>query len=243
MALLPYSQEGAVAYLVQDFPRRSDIGSQSALHHGATARQIPTAVVQSTVLWVFWSSYDEAERRWQINFRTRASGQWSGRRPCPSPPNTARRQPWAVLDNTNGLWLFWLELVGTQWQLKYNRHDGSAWASAAGNSFPLDAGQAPRVDSAPFAVFHPTEASQRLWVFWAREEPTGAPNQTRWRIVYRVKAGLDPNVGDWSAFAPSRQVHPPRRTGSQQPWSVQTAISNCSGVPPGMAVGPSGAGP
>src|SRR5262249_2107668 len=85
----------------------------------------------------------------------------------------------------------------------------------AGNSFPLDAGQAPRVASAPFVVFHPTDASQRLWVFWAREEPTGAPNQTRWRIVYRVKAGLNPNIGDWSVIralplgAPDSQVREP----------------------------------
>ena len=30
-----------------------------------------------TTLRVFWSTYSEADQRWQINFRTRANGQWS----------------------------------------------------------------------------------------------------------------------------------------------------------------------
>lgn len=167
-----------------------------------TGRQLdkyPTAVVQGTTLWVFWSSYDETNQPWKINFRTRSNGQWSATTLLPfANPDAARRQPWAVVDNSNGLWLFWLELVDAQWQLKYNRHDGTNWASASGISFPPDAGNAPRVDSAPFVLFHPTDSSQRLWVFWARQEPTGAPNQTRWRIVYRVKASLNPTVNDWS---------------------------------------------
>lgn len=168
---------------------------------GKRVDKYPTAVVQSTVLWVFWSSYDEAEQRWRINHRTRTNGQWSAIASLPfTNPDAARRQPWAVMDNTGGLWLFWLELVGTQWQLKYNRHDGTAWASASGNSFPLDAAKEPGVDSAPFVLFNPADTAQPLWVFWAREEPTGAPNQTRWRIVYRVKANLNPNTGNWSAI-------------------------------------------
>lgn len=188
---------------------------------GRLVDKYPTAVVQSTVLWVFWSSYDEAEQRWRINHRTRTNGQWSAIAPLPfANPDAARRQPWAVMDDTGGLWLFWLELVEAQWQLKYNRHDGTAWASASGSSFPLDAGKDPRVDSAPFVVFHssdaapptdsllpsdavpPSDAAQPLWVFWAREEPTGAPNQTRWRIVYRVKLSLNPTAADWSAVSP-----------------------------------------
>jgi phage tail-like protein len=168
----------------------------------------PTAVVQRTTLWVFWSSYDEAKQRWQINFRTRTDGQWSATAPLPSAnPDASRRQPWAVVDDTDGLWLFWRELVGAQWQLKYNRHDGTIWASASGIDFPSDDGKDPRVDGAPFVLFHPTETTQRLWVFWARKEPTDAPNQTRWRIVYRAKDSLDPDAGGWG---PIRALPPGR---------------------------------
>ena len=49
-------------------------------------------------------------------------------------------------------------------------------------------------------MFHPTDAAQRLWVFWARTEPVGASGERRWRIVYRVKARLNPSAADWSAI-------------------------------------------
>jgi hypothetical protein len=104
-----------------------------------------------------------------------------------------------VADNTGGLWLFWLELVGTRWQLKFNRHNGTAWAFPSGSSFPADGSNDPRVDSAPFVLFHPNNATQPLWVFWAREEPLGAPNP-RWRIVYRVKPSLNPTANDWQSI-------------------------------------------
>ncbi len=98
------------------------------------------------------------------------------------------------------LWLFWLELAGQQWQLRYNRYDGTNWTLAVPATFPVDAGADPRVESPPFVVFHPTDAAQRLWVFWARTEPVGASGQRRWRIVYRVKASLNPSAADWSAI-------------------------------------------
>ena len=67
---------------------------------GRLLDKYPTAVVQSTVLWVFWSSYDEAERRWQINFRTRASGQWSAKAPLPftipTPPAGSPGRCWII---------------------------------------------------------------------------------------------------------------------------------------------------
>ena len=98
------------------------------------------------------------------------------------------------------LWLFWLELLGQQWQLRYNRYDGTNWTLAVPATFPVDAGADPRVGGPPFVVFHPTDAAQRLWVFWARTEPVGASGERRWRIVYRVKARLNPSAADWSAI-------------------------------------------
>lgn len=158
----------------------------------------PTAAVQGNTLWVFWDAYDETEKRSHIHYRTQTEGSWSTIEPNEPFANTTneRKTPCAVADNTGGLWLFWLEKVGPHWQLKYNRHDGTAWGSVV--SFPLDGVDDPRVQSAPFVLFHPTDATHRLWVFWARKEPT---DQTCWQIAYRVKQNIDPNVtADWDAI-------------------------------------------
>jgi hypothetical protein len=175
------------------------------LTNKAMIDKYPTAVLHGTTLRVFWSTYDEADGRWRINFRTRANGQWSPVAPLsPRAPlatdDIPRRQPWAVTDNAGMLWLFWLELVGQQWQLRYNRYDGTNWTLAVPATFPLDSGADPRVEGPPFVVFHSTDAAQRLWVFWGRTEPVGASGQRCWRIVYRVKSSLNPNVMDWSVI-------------------------------------------
>ena len=175
------------------------------LTNRALIDKYPTAVLHGTTLRVFWSTYSEAGRRWQINFRTRTNGQWSAIAPLSAlapiaTDDISRRQPWAVTDNAGMLWLFWLEVVGQQWQLRYNRYDGTNWTLAVPATFPVDAGADPRVEGPPFVLFHPTDAAQRLWVFWARTEAIDASGQRRWRIVYRVKASLNPSAADWSAI-------------------------------------------
>ncbi|MEO8258887.1 MAG: hypothetical protein ABI868_16190 [Acidobacteriota bacterium] len=165
----------------------------------------PTAVLHGTTLRVFWSSYDEATQLWQISLRTRAGGQWSPVAPLGAvapfaTDSVPRRQPCAVTDNAGMLWLFWLELAGRLWQLRYNRFDATNWTLAVPATFPADAGADPRVEGPPVVVFHPTDAAQRLWVFWARRDPVGLAGQRRWRIMYRVKAGLNPGAADWSAL-------------------------------------------
>ena len=177
----------------------------ASLTNRAVLDKYPTAALHGTTLRVFWSTYSEADQRWQINVRTRANDQWSPVTPLSAlapfaTDDVSRRQPWAVTDNAGMLWLFWLELVGQQWQLRYNRYDGTNWTLAVPGTFPLDAGANPRVEGAPFVVFHPSDAVQRLWVFWARSEPVGAAGQRRWRIVYRIKASLNPSAADWSAI-------------------------------------------
>ena len=176
------------------------------LTNRAMIDKYPTVARQGTTLRVFWSTYNEADQRWQLNVRTRANNQWSPVTPFSALApfannNIQRRQPWAVTENTGMLWLFWLELVGQQWQLRYNRYDGTNWAlPVAPATFPLDAGADPRVEGPPFVVFHPSDTAQPLWVFWTRTEPSGASGQRRWRIVYRVKASLNPSTMDWSAI-------------------------------------------
>jgi len=161
----------------------------------------PAAALQGSRLWLFWQSYDPAQlpadRIWRISFATRTGTIWS----APAvfgDPATERRLPAAVVDNAGGLWLFWLEPVAGTWQLRYNRHDGTDWALATPQTLPLDGGQAPRVEDDLFVLFHPASANQRLWLFWARQEPGGPAGQTRWSVVYRIKQGLDPAAADWS---------------------------------------------
>ena len=186
------------------------------LTNRARIDKYPTAALQGTTLQVFWSAYNETDQLWQVNFRTRANDQWSPVAPLSAlapfaTDDIPRRQPWAVTDNAGMLWLFWLELVGQQWQLRYNCYDGANWTLAVPATFPADAGADPRVEGPPFVVFHSTDAAQRLWVFWARTEPVDPPGQRLWRIVYRVKASLNPSTADWSAI----RALPPGPTESQ----------------------------
>lgn len=160
----------------------------------------PTAALQGNLLWLFWQTYDPTQTgpHWQISFSQRSGTVWS-------PPaafgdaTTPRRLPAAVADNTGGVWLFWLERVAGGWQVRYNRHNGTAWQLTTPATLPLDSGADPRVEDDLFVLFHPTSTTQRLWLFWSRHDPGGPAGQTRSNIVYRVKQGLDPTVSsDWS---------------------------------------------
>jgi phage tail-like protein len=179
---------------------------------GAADEKHPAAVMQGDTLWVFYAAYDPDADRWEIRWRTRRDGAWS----AASTPFThglggveaERRAPAAVVDGGGDLWLFWLERTGGagRWRLRYNHHAGppadppdpEAWTLTPPADFPLDTGDDPRVESEPFALFHPDDAGRPLWVFWARREATADPAQTRWTVAYRVKAGLDPaDDTDW----------------------------------------------
>ena len=59
------------------FREGQDWTPSEPLTNRALIDKYPTAVLQGTTLWVFWSTYSEADQRWQINVRTRANGQWS----------------------------------------------------------------------------------------------------------------------------------------------------------------------
>lgn len=156
----------------------------------------PAAALQGAALWVFWDTYNETEQRWRIDYRKKTGATWS---PVETfvDATTERRLPAAVADNAGGLWLFWLEKTGTQWQLKYNRHNGTDWQLNPAATFPLDGGEDPGVEGDVFVFFHPTSANQPLWVFWTRQESPGA-EQTHYTVTYRVKQGIDPNLSDWS---------------------------------------------
>jgi len=161
----------------------------------------PSAAVQGTRLVLFWSAYEPGRNRWTIQSRSRSGAAWSPVETFVPPEGnseTQRRQPVATADDNAGMWLFWLEEVGGEWLLKYNRHDGTTWQVNPSPTFAADAGQPPAVLGDVYAVFHPTDVGQRLWLFWARQDVTSS-EQTRWTVAYRVKAGLDPeSLADWS---------------------------------------------
>jgi phage tail-like protein len=189
---------------------------------GSLSYKDPSATVQRGDPVVFWSAYDGARGRWTIESRTRRGGIWSAAETFVPPggdAGTDRRKPVAVADAT-GIWLFWLERADAEaksrWVLKYNRHDGTRWQLNPSADVPDQEAQPPTVLDDVFAVFHPTDQRQRLWLFWARQEPAPPPapdpqdprgpappaqdptlpRQTRWTVAYRVKAGVDPAVSD-----------------------------------------------
>lgn len=170
----------------------------------------PSTAMQGDTIWVFWSVYNEKDDMWHIEYRTRTEEGWSPLQSNNEPfanLEAERKKPLVTADNTGGLWLFWLERVGAQWQMKYSRYDGSAWGPAV--SFPLDGGQDPRVEGDPFVLFHPSEGpARRLLVFWARQEPTGEPGQTRWTVVYRVKENTNLDASGWSSVRTLSTVPP-----------------------------------
>jgi hypothetical protein len=163
----------------------------------------PSAAIQGGTLWLFWESQDapqpDGSRACHINFQTRTAAGWS----APAvfgDAVTQRRMPAAVADNNGGVWLFWLEQNASGgWGLNYSVNNGAGWL-AAPVAFPADNGLDPRVESDLFILFHPTSVTQRLWLFWARHEAGGPAGQNRWTIAYRIKAGLDPSVNDWSVI-------------------------------------------
>ncbi len=180
------------------------------LTHRTRLDKHPTAVTLGGTTWVLWESYDEAKRTWRIDYRTRGGdGAWSPIATLADPEAGAqpeRRQPCAVVDRADVLWLFWLEKVEARWQLKYNRHDGPDWDEESIRLFPSSAKSFPLDDngkSVQSDVFAFADPDSRLWLFWARkvkapndesdqtEATAGKPNQTRWQIAYRFTAGID----------------------------------------------------
>ena len=166
---------------------------------GAAVTKDPALAQQDGELVLFWGAYDRAAERWSIESRALGASGWSDVETFVPPGGAAtvqRRQPVAVADSVGGLWLFWLELAAGRWTLKYNRRTGGSWQLNPSASFPDDA----RVLCDVALMFHPGDATQRLWLFWTRQDDAATPGQKRTAVTYRVKAGLDPAASDWSAI-------------------------------------------
>jgi len=163
-----------------------------------TDDKYPSATLYKGEIWLFWIAYDAENQVWRLDYRHQqgTGGSWSAIETLSDVEGDCRN-PWAIPDNEQGLWLFWLGRVGPKWQLKYNRYDGSAWELDMPAVFPLAANEDPRVEADPFVLLHPTSPDQKLWLFWARKEPDPMGGRACWTVVFRTKTGLDPSASDW----------------------------------------------
>jgi phage tail-like protein len=161
----------------------------------------PALAMLKDTLWLFWESYDEAgppgERHWRVLLQIRSGDGWSPISVVGDPVGV-RRNPTAVVDDADRLWLFWREWTAGVWQIRFNVHDGTAWQLDPAGTVPEDSAVPIAAEDALIAMFHPDRAGQRLWLFWAGRAPGGPVGQTRWSVAWRVKAGTDPSAADWS---------------------------------------------
>jgi len=172
----------------------------SSLTEGAAIDKHPAAALQAGTLWLFWNSFDEQAGTWGIRYRHRSGGMWSNVAIF-GPTANQRKSPATAVDGSGGLWLFWLELDGGRWQMKYNRHDGTDWQLDPPALFPQDSGLDARVENEPVVLTFTSGVTERLMVMWSQKEPGALPNQTRWTVACRIKDGMDPlNSADWGAI-------------------------------------------
>jgi phage tail-like protein len=159
----------------------------------------PAAAATADGTLLLWTVHDPA-RGWRVEFRLGAGPARPFGTGADDP--VQRRDP-AVLVEGDALWLFWRELDGRRWALRYRRLPGPAWdpSPAGARSFPLDGTADPRVESAVSLVLRDT--APRLGVVWARRQRFG-PRLIRWRLAIRFKNGTNPQtVDDWG---PVRQL-------------------------------------
>lgn len=155
----------------------------------------PAAALQDKTLWVFWNSYDREKQTREIQCRQRTNGQWLDIE-LPATGNQ-RKSPQAVVDHNKCLWLFWLEKVGTRWQMKYNRYNGQAWEFDPSVDFPADRGDEPRVEKDLFVLFHTANSIHSIWVFWARKKLLSDGGRGCWEIAFRKKTGAKSIEKGW----------------------------------------------
>ena len=112
-------------------------------------------------------------------------------------------QPAVFEDASKDLWLFWSSRRSGQWNIWYDRFDGTAW----GTPKQLTTGTQP--DCEPAVLFD--AASTRIWVFWSRKKTNGL-----WNIFYRSTTKTDFTTltnADWTPEVELTPV-PPNPPGS-----------------------------
>jgi hypothetical protein len=167
----------------------------------------PSAVKQGNKLWVFWDSYDETTRTWQIDYCQRKSnGNWDAintYREKNDTPHVNRQRPWAIVDEQDCLWLFWLEQMETHWQLKYNRYKNSKWEFTSDVEIHFKATE--QIVDQDFFVLYQTKAqtgtkNPKLWLFWCSKN-LNEGNNKQIRYCYANPNSM-PLLHSWSGTYP-----------------------------------------
>jgi|GEM_PF-3376038 len=172
----------------------------------------PTVVSQNSETWLFASRFSEANDFWSIRYQIYNDARWGQQ--GPSEPDASidialnpfaeagvydasrqRKYPFAVIDDSQRIWLFWLEMLAGRWQLRYNRRDGLVWGQPV--TMPLDAGDDPRVVKDIQVLIRP-DPTPLIYVFWSRPATTSLPGQVRWEVAYRVKEDFNLDSGNWT---------------------------------------------
>ncbi|MBP1468722.1 hypothetical protein EYB53_023610 [Candidatus Chloroploca sp. M-50] len=143
----------------------------------------PAVVPMYGLPWVFWEAFDQTTRRWSLDQRFMRGNEWITRGVWFSDGAEAeveRRRPLVLAagrDAADGMWLFWFERRGPNWQLRY-RYTNEAEQLRPVFDFPSVQGASPDLDSGLAIVFHATQ--NNLWAFWSHRGDPEAPG--RWRI-------------------------------------------------------------
>ncbi len=196
---------------------------------GLGVEREPAAARRGTTLWLFWAAR-RPDTGWRIEFRRQADGGgWSQIVPfvTDAQDRVQRRSPAALVDDDNGLWVFWRELTADRWILRYQRFSGAepALSPAAAVTFPLEGREDPRVEADLSVSLVKPAAGQpgpRICALWARREPLNqdGSGQRCWRVAARFKASADVSrTDDWSAV-----VELPGQPGAhdREPFGFQT---------------------
>jgi hypothetical protein len=156
----------------------------------------PSLAVHAGRLWIAWTTAERSGGAWRLGLRSLDGDVWLDEVP-PGDPDAERRSPALVSDDAGGLWLFWLEKIGSRWQVRFSRRSGGSWI--APQAPPLDAGADPRVDADLTGFFHPV--ARQITLFWSRREVIPGVAGERWRIARRTKNDLDPTNTGWTGVA------------------------------------------
>lgn len=177
----------------------------SPFSSGEGIDKYPGAVLQSDTVWVFWTTYSESEQKWRIHYRMRNSnGVWSDSDPSVESNPFAeagavddrpqRTKPIVATDDSDRLWLFWLQNNDNGWELRYNSReagDAGTWGTVV--ILPPEAGSNPQLETDPIVTISVTDIA----LFWARKAVGPVSGQTRWEVAYRIKADLALDNANW----------------------------------------------
>ncbi|WP_045855618.1 hypothetical protein [Teredinibacter purpureus] len=190
----------------------TEYGPSEPLISTTNINKWPSVAQQGESLWLVWTrcSVTDGKAHWSIGYQQRNNTLWTE----PGPASTdgsdvnpfmiagifdatrPRRKATLTADDTDGLWLFWQEFDGMEWQLHYNRHNGNNWGEAI--RFPLSGGAEPRVQDDMTVLVTPSLPTPRIIVCWAQQTLSALAEAERWQVIVREKSDQLLDANNWS---------------------------------------------